>query len=318
MIRPLVVLLVLLPSTVTGAGSDLRYKGKPLPYWVERLQSAETDKEQLQAGEAIKAFGPDAAPALPKLVALLDDLSPDFRNLVKDVLCGLGPAAKPALPDLLARLKEKRCRDPQALIAVIGAMGPAAKEAIPVLEKALADRTLADDAIEALCSIGPLAKSSLPAIRRALPEARERGPLVASLHKLGPDAIPLLVELLDDDDPECKGASALALGKLGPPAKAAIPRLLKAIKHASPAVRGDAAMALWRIDRNPAAVSVLAELATAKERPLADAAVRALAEIGPDARAALPALQKALEQETVSMELLLDTIRKIESAKKKD
>jgi HEAT repeat protein len=313
-------------SHLSAVQPEPRYKGKPLAYWVERIQTADTDAEQLRAAEAIKAFGAEARPALPKLIEMLDDRSPEFRKMVKDVLCTLGPEAKPILPELVKLLKAKRARDPQVVIAVIGSIGPDAKEAAPALIEALADRRVQDEAIEALCAIGPSAKDALPAIRRAIREAGKHDDertapsfvLIDPLYKLGPDAVPLLIEFLDDDDPNYKSRSAHGLGRIGPAAKSALAKLVSALKHDDPAVRGDAAVALWRIDKNTAGVPVLAALLSAKDRVIAEPAAQALGEIGPDAKEALPALAKALTEETVPFEVLRDVIRKIEGKKQKD
>ena len=70
-------------------------------------------------------------------------------------------------------------------------------------------------------------------------------------------AVPNLIELLhqpDLGDGETSGrprAVAHLLGKIGPPARRAIPELTKMLQDLDSPVRDEAAVALWRISRNP-------------------------------------------------------------------
>ncbi len=84
-----------------------KYQGKPLDYWVERLQKAETDKDREAATAVIKQFGPDAAPAVPALIEMLDDHAADFRWMAMEILAKIGPAAKDVVPELVKRLTQK-------------------------------------------------------------------------------------------------------------------------------------------------------------------------------------------------------------------
>ena len=130
------------------------YEGKPLDYWVERLQKCEADADRHHAAEAIKAFGSDAADAGPTLVHLLDDRAESFRELVAEILCVIGPGAKGAVPTLVASLKSRTARSPALVIKVLGSVGPDAKEAVPELRKALAERQFADPLSRGPCPVG--------------------------------------------------------------------------------------------------------------------------------------------------------------------
>src|SRR5262249_31933569 len=127
------LLLVFVAPAALAQNPEPRYKGKPLAYWVQRLQKAEADKDQAAAARAIEAFGPDAVPAIPALIEMLDDRSPEFRNLVAGVLCRLGPDAKSAVPELIKQLQEKRAREPRLVMEILGFIGPDAKDAVPLL-----------------------------------------------------------------------------------------------------------------------------------------------------------------------------------------
>ncbi len=280
-----------------------RFEGKNLDYWVKRLQSCEKVEDRRAAAKAIQAFGPDAAPAVPGLVEMLDDRSEDFRLLVGETLGALGPTAREAVPSLIQSLKGKTARTPEVVIKVLGQIGPDAKEAVPVLATALSDPKLRREALEALFAIGPAAKEAIPAMRRAIRDTVDESPfsgvVVQGWERLGEDAVPLILEFLDEKEPVSLFQSATALGKIGPPAKQTVPLLIRALKHSDRDVRIAAAQALWRIEKSTAGVPVLAELLheDLKDRDtpqLVKSAATVLGEMGPAAKPALPALEKVL------------------------
>jgi HEAT repeat protein len=298
------LLIGLLCCQTSGAAPppEPKYEGKPIAYWVERLQKAETNLEQTQAAEAIRAFGVDAGPAVPALVEMLKDRSPWFREMIRATLCAIGPGAKAAVPALIRALEEKSARDPSAVITVLGSIGPAAKDATPLLIAALEDPSLRREAVEALCGIGPAAKDAIPAIKRAIRSAKTSEsftPVVApvfllnELHKLGPDVVPLLVEELDEEGRGYQIRSAEALGKIGPPARSAVPHLMKLLEHGNPDLRLEAACALWKIEKTDAVVGCLKDLLKDPDCTRAERAARTLGEIGAGAKIALPALKAA-------------------------
>src|SRR3712207_355505 len=57
------------------------------------------------------------------------------------------------------------------------------------------------------------------------------------------------ISALKDKDAPTRVRAALALGRMGTKAKAAVPALQEALKDENSSVRGRAAVALWRIDR---------------------------------------------------------------------
>ena len=113
----------------------------------------------------------------------------------------------------------------------------------------------------------------------------------------------------DADKEQCRRA-AQALGQLGPGAKEAIPLLVQALQSPSLEVRGFAVDALGRIglhaqfEAQAAVPAIMAEVDLPKEHinyaPLAAfrrLAARALGRIGLGATAAIPVLEKALQNE---------------------
>lgn len=109
----------------------------------------------------------------------------------------------------------------------------------------------------------------------------------------------------DEDKEECRRA-AQALGQIGPAAEAAVPLLVRALQSPSVEVRGFAVDALGRIGQQPELVvpAIVAEADLPREHinyaPLAPfrcLAARALGRMGPGAAAAVPMLERALQNE---------------------
>jgi HEAT repeat protein len=119
-----------------------------------------------------------------------------------------------------------------------------------------------------------------------------------ALTLLGPRArteVPAHVAALKDELPDVRAEAARELGGLGPDARDAIPALIPLTGYdPDPRVRVEAAAALWRIDHHPAKVvpTCIAALDSADEA-VRFVAADCLGEIGPDARAAVPALLAA-------------------------
>ena len=65
----------------------------------------------------------------------------------------------------------------------------------------------------------------------------------------GARAVPLLIDLLTNDDEGSRNSACIALRGIGPPASAAIPALVKALNDPSANVRGFAKQALDSIRR---------------------------------------------------------------------
>jgi HEAT repeat protein len=310
---------LLVACSATACDPEPRYEGKPLEYWVERFQKANTDADQVAAAKALQAFGPDAKPAIPLLLEMMLDHSEDYRRLVGWILGNLGSNAKFAVPGLVELLKNKKARDPGAIIRVLWGYGAEAKEAVPILVDLLKDPKLLEPAFETLCAIGPDAKTAIPALKESLNEVRklpiEPDPvvrirkgqplpseLIRRLPGLGVEAVPYLMELLESEDSQIKTASMEALGELGPVAAESAPRLKELLQSKNSTIRLAAATALWKVKKDHVAIQVLEKLtATIEASERFDESVGALAvlqlgEIGPAARSALPTLKKLLAE----------------------
>lgn len=245
-----------------------------------------------QAAFALGRIDETSAAVISTLTAALTDDKKEVRDQAVAALGWIGPAAREARTALAAVLK-----DDEAMIAIracqalsfIGDAGSA-----PALLAAFESKRpeVAAEAGRALWRLGPKADPIVPALLSAAQGPLDKSASARSLlASFGPRVVPLLMKALSDSEPGRREAAADMLGRIGPPARPAVPALLAALKDKSSAVALMAAMALAEIDptRSGAAVKLLTD---ACDVP---GAVFALANIGPNARAAVPALIAALK-----------------------
>lgn len=93
--------------------------------------------------------------------------------------------------------------------------------------------TFAETSADAL---GRMRHEAVPALIEALndPSPIVRGRAIRIIARIGPDAaeaVPALIERLRDDDETVRIAAARALGQIGPGAKAAIPVLMQGLRE---------------------------------------------------------------------------------------
>lgn len=191
------------------------------------------------------------------------------------------------------------------VVTAIGALGP---DTVPALIVALRDRNADVRATAAwsLASLGPPARAAVPALVGALadPNALVRlhaAGALGNMQSAAVPAVPALIGALKDDElgpgpgrvTYVRGWAASALGKIGPPARAAVPALTELLHDPSSFHRVQAAIALWRIDREVAAtLPVLLEALEQRGESSKWAVIEVLGEMGARAQAAVPALSK--------------------------
>jgi HEAT repeat protein len=129
------------------------------------------------------------------------------------------------------------------------------------------------------------------------PQLQVRYRAIDAIGELGADAreaVEPLIEALKDENVGMRNRAAFALGKIGPSAKDALDALGALLSDDDPAVCGNALVALSRID-SQAQVGPISEVLTNKWPHLRLRAVQALGKMGPKAKAASPALARALK-----------------------
>ncbi len=200
----------------------------------------------------------DEAVAVLNAAALADSPNVDSGVLL---LGKVGPKAKPAVSGLIHLAVPRASRDPFTrgyAIAALGLIGPEAKEAVATLTQ------------EAQRQAPPNRPSQFPGQPAGDPFAATRGAAVYALAKVaGNDAIPVLMQALQDEQNSVRIAAADALWRLDH-SRAAAPSLSRVILRASPGTT-DAADGLAK-------------------------AVRLLGKIGPDARRAAPLIAQAIDE----------------------
>lgn len=169
-------------------------------------------------------------------------------------------------------------------------------------------------AIHALGAIGPPAEKAVPELTEILRRDPERGPRIEAalaLSKLRPasrSAVPELAEALTDEELWVRMNAAIALAALGHDSQPAVPALIRALKDqmnrtnldAFPfTIQQEVAVALGRASSGtPEAVPALSEtLRTADSKWVRLTVARALAEVGGEARPAVPLLRGMLRDD---------------------
>lgn len=160
------------------------------------------------------------------------------------------------------------------------------------------------------------ANKAIPALIEALDDPDE--PVVfnasISLMEFGPDAtnaIPSLARILGNTNNHSalRAIAACDLGKIGRAAANCAPTIKLAMQSTDPYLRGQATVALWRVtgDVSTTLPVLLAAMPTVIEYNKWDWII-ALGEMGPRAKAAVPQLEKELQQD--KQNYILDYVKK--------
>jgi HEAT repeat protein len=268
-----------------------------------------TGPEQTRCIHALVAIG---EPGIPALRQELRGPSVAGRLGAARTLGSLAGRAQDAFEDLVAALDdgaaEVRFAAAQALVGIAPSQaGAAIPHLVAVLESA--DAGIRGEAIRLLgllARAGTPAEVALPALKKLL-TAPELG-LEAALTMVEIDAgqaaaaVPVLVQALERSKPqeiasypaaEKPEAILAALGRVGPPAAAAIPILRQALQSPTTGLCVRAATALVRAapEWTAEAVNRLVPLASAVDDDDFWMAIGALAEMGPAAREVVPRLE---------------------------
>jgi HEAT repeat protein len=226
------------------------FQSRPTTWWARSLK----DKAPGASTINRKKLSDGGAAAAPVLIDLLQqDKGPEAAEVRREAAQALGlmgPEAKTATRALGEALHDS---DPYVRVAAadaLGKMAPEGIEAIPALIDMLAtpDRL---PSIKALTRYRGAASSAIPALVGLLkdPEPEVRGETCEALGDMkATTAVPALVAVLEDPVPEVRAHAAEALGEMGPSANEALPALRKCLKDQSEIVRREAKEAIDQID----------------------------------------------------------------------
>lgn len=228
------------------------------------------------------------------------------------------PAAEPALPTeralsrnpAMARDWADRVTSTDPVVRAAAAMSlvQGGSASLPLLRRFLdgGDESLHSRTFEIIRRIGP---DAVPLLTGMLQDDQVsiRRQAVSILIDLAPDtesAQPALCRALQDQDEFVAADAARALGALGVRASPSVPALVTALSSGDPHVRLYAAEALASV--GPAAAKATRDLAIALRDPVPGvrwAACEAIASIGPAAAPAVPQLIRALNDEFLYVRL---------------
>ncbi len=248
------------------------------------------------AATALGEIGPPATAAIPALIETVSKTEP-FETDPSTGASG-GPTFSPK-----ARI---------AAIQALWKISPESPSVVSTVVAALQQKYFCEvesHAIMVLADLGPEFKSAIPTVIQNLKFYDKRQPRlsVPSFYPVGglapgyAESVPRLTEALKDTNPRTREAVAYDLGTLNTPdlpvARAAIPGLIAALQDQDVIVRITAAEAIRNIDWTqcqttvPALIDLLGETNyTVRLR-----AVDLLRQMATEATPALPALEKALQ-----------------------
>ncbi len=295
----LAVASLLTPVVVGGPAVGLATE-QSLSELLDQLQHPPEALARTKAAEALAQYGESAVPPLRKLLHHRDAIVRDYACLA---LVRLGPVANAAVPDLIEIAGNREESD-----------------------------SLRDTAILALGQIGPAASTAVPVLQAALGEPRppSRRRVVSALAAIAtPEAVNILIELLQQGEPKEQQVILFAFRNQGARAESAAGALLdfgdehldgdlcdqvfltvasfgrEAAPELVPYLRADrletrrrAALALSRLGPDAAeAVPMLCETLNDEETLMRFWAAKALGSIGPGARQATASLLRLLDDE---------------------
>jgi len=211
-----------------GEATAADCNGAPLDELDQALQASD-EAERLQAVYALAARGDEAMPVLLEALrreaaALLDEnMAAAHTNPSQlDTVLALSSVGRPAVPHMLALLEDEAWYLRAAAADVLGDLGTIASDTVPQLVGALDDghEWVRRNAAEALGNIGAAAFDAVPALSRCLLDEHSwiRHNAAMSLAKIGPsarDAIPSLKANVYDEGTYACANAQMAIERLG-------------------------------------------------------------------------------------------------------
>jgi HEAT repeat protein len=284
-----------------GHNGEPRYEGKPVSYWFKEYYSpqhqTETDSNSHDVAiEALRAMGSNALPYLVQVAFSTNEDSPartnfynllaklpdswnlprliareDIRGYAMNAVQEIGPSAGDVLPLIRTELRQTNTFQHRKAIIMLTFVTNEVELAVPYLAGSLSDtnKDVRSIALFGLADFGPKASPALPDLLRVLEGASSADPEVINVL-------------------ECIGSNAIP----------AIPRLkLDFENETNWSVRCDLASCLFKIDSKQIyaldyLIGVLTNDATSKR---ISKAADSLSEIGPNAKASIPALLDVLK-----------------------
>jgi HEAT repeat protein len=234
-------------------------------------------------------------------IEALGDRAWEVRGAAALTLRGVGPPAQEAVPALARLLDDERQEVRRCVLMALLKIGPAASAMSRLVKLITNESDPPGDrkwAAVLLGRIGPGAGDAIPALVNSLededPEVRTA--VIEALGEIGAaarEAVPALIGLLDD--PNVRNVVAYALGGIGPAAEDAVPALIPLLCYPVGSTQRVVRATLVRI--GPAAVRGLIESLLDEDPFLRSAAAETLGSFGSGAGEAVHGLRAALGDE---------------------
>ena len=286
-----------------GSLATLKYNEDQMQAALERGLSDPVAEVRVATLQALSEMPKLIKLRLPKLVALVDDTDSGVRTMA---LQTLGKLDKKNVDEAVVKACAEALGDEVYLVRIaatetvktLGISDPAVLTALS--NNLIDDLALLRVTLEAISGFGEKAAALIPAVSQLA--AHEKAELrvaalgaLAAIEKNHEQLTGRLTEALDDKEWDVRRTAGVALGKLGPDAKNAVPKLFKLLENDED--RDFASGALKEINAAPVeAIPLLIEKLDSEERRTAFYAVSLLGKIGPPAIEALPKLQAMLEK----------------------
>ncbi len=206
--------------------------------------------------EDLRSFRQQAEPLLPNLLELLDSSNDDMVRASLRLIARMGTKARGAVPKLKLfavdqnRPRELRWDAVRAFCFVENETTPVVSLVLPSLKTAL-DMKLSDVEDDPVLPNGRYVQISMVA-----------GLVVQLLRDSGhtkSEVVDLLEAASQEQPAEVRSIAVATLGGLGPEAESAVPELTRLLGDEDPFVRRFAASSVLQIEREAAAISVLAD-----------------------------------------------------------
>ncbi len=271
---------------------------------------------RLFALDELVKLGEEARPAAKTLLAALGDSSPAVRRKALEALTPVvdevrGPAFKP----LLAALDDRDASVRQAAGKALDKLGAPASEHLGTL-RGLLSKERGDVRRYALKALGEMGEEARPALAELAERARRdsvaelRVLALEALGKIAPSdrqSVEAATKALADPEAAVNRQGAKLLAGAGD-----VPGLIAALEHDDAEVKATAGKALDRVRFTKKHVDLLVRLLESRDPALRKRGAEAVADLGKDGVAAVPALGKALaEAEEEEQNRLLGVIRKM-------
>jgi len=283
------------------------FRGQPVQECIAGLADEEASVRRA-AASALFEMGPEAAPAVPALVDLLDDA--EVRMPALRALEAIGYESSPALPKLRALLKHPDGFVRQGAFYVLVAIGA---PSVAVLSEAVQDEYApgAEDAARALIRLGRAALPALPTLIKLLdgPTWESQSRALLAIKGIGPEAAPAVPHIIRNwqagDMSKHVDWWIETFAAIGQGAVEAVPVLENfreqyGAQGAHPLYDADARVlwALYQIRRSPEDLSALVNLVGTEPKP--NVALGLLENLGTRARDAAPQIQELIAQGDLS------------------